>query len=195
MAAATSALMMASYGVQGTASLVGSYAQASAQRAQGDYQKKMFEMNARFANLNAEDAIKRGDKEASLVKNRARQMIGAQRSSMAAQGIAVDSGSAMDVQLDTASAGVQDAMTVRNNAWREAWGYRVQAQDLMHQGAMAKIAGRSAASQTLLTGGISAIGSFAKGAGQYGSTFGGSKTTGKTTTMAGSPTAYGYRVG
>src|SRR3989304_3955374 len=58
-------------------------------------------------------------------------------------------GAAADVQADAAFQGELDALTIRTNAAREAWGYQVQAEDLRtratiarEEGVMLEAAGR-----------------------------------------------------
>ncbi len=50
-----------------------------------------------------------------------------------------------------------DALTVKNNAWREAWGYKAQARSYRTQGALSRLASRNEANSTLLTGGLQAV--------------------------------------
>jgi len=154
MGVSTGALMAVSTATSALSTAATAYNQAQTAKMQGDIQKSQYEANARMANLQAEDAIKRGDKEALAHKKKVRQLIGAQRAALAAQGIEVDSGSALDVQMDTAALGGEDILTIKNNAWREAWGYRVQAEDYRNKGTWAKMSGRNEARNTLLTGGM-----------------------------------------
>jgi len=149
--AATGALAVGAISSAATA-----YSQAQAYEAQGYYQKKMSKINASFAEMEAEDAIKRGDREAGDVRRRGKKIHGAQRAALAAQGIDIDSGSALDIQDEARSMTEQDALTVRNNAWREAWGYRVQASNATAEGRMAQLTARGNARNTLLTGGLQA---------------------------------------
>lgn len=137
-------------------SMAGSYNQGQAQRQQGKHQQQVLEQNSRLAQLQAEDSIRRGDKEAAQVRKQASKIEGAQRAALAAQGLDVDMGSALDIQMETAELGALDALTVKNNAWREAWGYKTQAIDLSTQGRMANIGSKAARQQTLLTGGLQA---------------------------------------
>ncbi len=133
-----------------------SYQQASAYESEGNYQKSIANINARFSKLNAQDAIKRGGKEAEQLKKQAKQLIGTQRVNLAAQGIDVESGSALDVQTDTAELAEIDAMTIRNNAWKEAWGYRVQAMNETFSGKYAQLSAQNKSRNTLLAGGLQA---------------------------------------
>lgn len=149
MGAITAAVMA------GTA-LMSAYAQSESLKAQGDYQRQIGEVNARFGEMQAQDALKRGDEAASAHKQKVNQMVGSQRAAMASQGIALDSGSALDIQQETATMGAADALTIKNNAWREAWGYRVQASNSRFQGQFAQMGAQNDARNTLLTGGLNA---------------------------------------
>lgn len=137
-----------------TATIWDSILVGGSQRQLGQLQSTALNQNARFSELNAADALKRGEREARLVKRQANQIAGTQRASYAAQGVDVGSGTALDVQNQTDELGNIDAETVRTNAWREAWGYRVQAADQRSQANVARITGESQAGATLLTGGI-----------------------------------------
>lgn len=161
-------------GAQALGSIGGAYAESQALKTQGEYQRMQYEMNARLAGLQAQDAIKRGDKAAVEVKRRAKRVIGSQRAALAAQGIEVDSGSAAQIQADTVAQSTLDVLEIKNNAWREAWGYRFQASDYMGRGRFAEMAAKASATNTLLTGGMNAITSLAGGLSGYGG--GGKKT-------------------
>lgn len=147
-----------------TAALVGTtaytaYAQSQAQRAQGDYQNQMAQTNAKFAGLQAADAISRGDQAATIQGQKTQGLLADQRAGMAAQGIDLSSGSAAEVQKDSSAMGALDALTIRNNAFREAWGYQMQGANFQAQGAFASMAGNNSANMSLLTGGLQAANS------------------------------------
>lgn len=139
-------------------SMVGAASQANAQREQGEYQRMQANENARMMELQAEDAVKRGDQAASGVRKNAIKTRADQRAAMAANGINMDEGSALSLQEETQAMGEEDVRTVKNNAWREAWGLRTQAQNTRASGGMAESAGKNAASMTLLTGAVRAGG-------------------------------------
>lgn len=166
--------MSASAGISAASSLAGAYSQSEALKSQSDYQRSMSAINARFADIQGKDAIERGEKEAQKLKKGAKRTIGAQRAALAAQGIDVNEGSALELQEDTDKLSSEDAMQIRNNAWREAWGYRVQAQNISSQSAMSSIGANAQARSTLLTGGLNAL---AYGAKAYGAPKGDKKTT------------------
>lgn len=132
--------------------IYGTKTQASAQRIAGQAQRDMYERNAATTELMATDAIERGRETESRVRLLGRKTIGAQRASLAAQGVDIDAGSAVTAVEDTALMAELDALTVRNNAAREAWGYKVKASDLRAEGQLAARAGSQAARNTLLSG-------------------------------------------
>ena len=130
---------------------------ASANRQAGKAQSALANYNASVADMQSADAIERGNIEANKQRVNTRRMIGSQRAAMAAQGIDINDAdsSAVDVQADTAYLGELDALTIKANAAREAWGYRVQAQDYRTRGAIAEAEGKNKAIGTLLTTGSS----------------------------------------
>lgn len=105
-----------------------------AQREASESQAELSDFNAQVADLQAKDAIARGQDEEQRFRAKVRGTIGAQRADFAAGNINVAYGSAVDVQADTAFLGELDALTIRTNAAREAWGYEVQSEDLTRRG-------------------------------------------------------------
>lgn len=124
----------------------------------GQYNARMAEMQARDAELRGQEAEARHRKDVS-------RLTGSQRAALAGQGVDVNDlgGSAMDIQTDTAYLGELDALTIRNNAAREAWGFRSQAANYSAQGRNAQAAGTLNAAGTLLGGGMSLYRDFKMG--------------------------------
>lgn len=102
----------------------------------------------------AADATARGEEEVARYQRDLAQLMGRQRAATAAQGLDVGQGSAADITADTVRIGEQDARTIRENARREAFGLRSQAEmnaRTLRAGATASfIQGGS----TLLTAGV-----------------------------------------
>lgn len=144
-------------------SLAGGIMGAQNARQQGAFQEAMAEQNASYKEAAAQDAERRGAVEADRYRRQVGQLIGSQRTGFAANGIDVNSGTAAEIQDDTAAFGEFDALTIANNAAREAWGYRVGAQNDLMNGRMAQSNARSAATGSILGGVGSAFGSFAGG--------------------------------
>lgn len=95
---------------------------------------ELADFNAQVADIQAGDAILRGVEEEGRFRTVVRGAIGAQRAGFAAANIDVGFGSAVDVQADSAMLGELDALTIRTNAAREAWGYKVTAVDFRKRG-------------------------------------------------------------
>jgi hypothetical protein len=113
------------------------------------------EYNAAVADLQAKDSVERGAFEEQRFRQGVRVMIGSQRAGIAASNVDVGFGSAVDVQADAAFLGELDALTIRTNAQREAYGYTVQGEDLRKraeisrkEGAAGLAAGEAAQSQS-----------------------------------------------
>jgi hypothetical protein len=108
------------------------------QREASESQAELADYNADVADLQAADAIARGADEESKFRTSVRQMIGTTRADFGASGVDVGFGTALDVYADQAMIGEQDALQIRTNAAREAWGYKVQATDLRRRGDIAR---------------------------------------------------------
>jgi hypothetical protein len=120
-----------------------------AQQGAAESQAELLDYNAAIADVQAQDATQRGQEEESRFRTGVQTLIGSQRAGFAGAGVDVGFGSAVDVQADAAFLGELDALTIRTNAAREAWGYKVKGEDIRRQaqitrkeGAMAAEAGR-----------------------------------------------------
>jgi hypothetical protein len=136
------------------------------QQRVAELEAQQSEYNANIADLQASDAITRGQIEESRYRTQVRGLIGAQRAGFAGQNVDIKTGSAAAVQADSAYLGEIDAQMIRANAKREAFGYSAQADDLRHTaqvqragGELDARAGRNAAT----AGDIAAAGSILTG--------------------------------
>jgi hypothetical protein len=134
------------------AALVGSAVAAGGTIMSGVAQSQQAKHNAKVGELQARDAEQRGQTAEDQHRRRVRQFAGAQKAQLAAQGVDVGSGSASDLIGDTAALGELDALTIRNNTAREAWGYRAQAAGARHQAGAAMASGLIGGAGTLLGG-------------------------------------------
>lgn len=103
--------------------------QSNAQKIANEAQAVVAENNAQLAEWQATDALRRGEVEENRTRLATAQLKSTQRARMAANNIALDSETPLRVLTDTDLLGEIDAMTNRENAEREAWAYRVQADD------------------------------------------------------------------
>ena len=143
----------------------GQMQQAQATQAAANYNAQIGDMNARIAEQRADDAIDRGRTEEQRKRQEVAKLKGAQVAAMAANGVDVSFGSPLDTIVDTAVLGELDALTVRSNAHREAYDYRVDAANKRAGASLSRMQGESAR-----TGGyLNAAGTILTGAGRaYG---------------------------
>lgn len=125
---------------------------------QGEYAAKTAEYNAKVQQQQAQQAIDAGVTEEQQQRQKVRQIVAAQRADMATSGAVVDSGSFGDVLDTTVKTGEMDALTIRSNALRRAWGYNVGADLSKSEASMARTTGNLNMTGSLLTGASSTFG-------------------------------------
>jgi hypothetical protein len=105
-------------------SLLGTMVQArgAAQAAEG--QRAAYQYNAQVGEMQAQDALSRGEQAVVRHNLQVKQLKGRQIANLAANGVDVTSGSALDILAGTDIMADIDAQVIRQNAEREAWGYR-----------------------------------------------------------------------
>lgn len=116
-----------------------------AQQAAAESEAQLSDYNAAVADLQATDAVTRGTQQENRFRVGVRGLIGSQRAAFAGNNVDVGYGSTVDVQADAARLGEFDALQIRTNAAREAWGYKVQATDLRARAAIQRKEGANAA--------------------------------------------------
>jgi hypothetical protein len=141
-------------------SLVGTGMQMNAQRQAGQANQRANNFNAAVSEQEARDALARGEETAANYGTQIKGLIGKQKASYAAQGIEVNSGSAADVQESAQVIGDRDLRTIRLNAMRESWGYKMQAKNYKIAGKNAATAGNFNAAGTALQGAGDAYGKY-----------------------------------
>jgi hypothetical protein len=133
------------------------------EHAAADAQAGLLDYNAQIADAQAADAITRGQEEENRYRQGVRTLIGSQRAGFAGQGVDIGVGSAVDVQADTAYLGELDALTLRTNAAREAWGFRTQATDLRNRARVTRQTGIFAEQGANAQGNAAYVGAAATG--------------------------------
>lgn len=107
-------------------SAMGSIQQGKAQAAQYKYQAAVDRNNKIISDRQYQDAIKRGEAAEEDVRRKTAQIISKQRTGFASNNIDLGSDVVFDTLSDSSMFGELDALTVRSNAAREAYGYQVQ---------------------------------------------------------------------
>lgn len=145
----------------GTAfSFLGSMQKGKAESQAATYNAQVATNNAEMSRQNAEMAAREGDANAAREQQKNRAVAGSIKANQAASGIDVNRGSAVDVQSSAAELGMLNAISIRSNAARRAYGYQTQATGYEAQAELdraqaknAKKAGMIEGAGTLLSGG------------------------------------------
>lgn len=177
MGLTTSMVMM---GIGTALGAVGSYTSSQQQKSQLEYQSQVASNEAIVATQNAEIADEQGRQEARTGyenKLKKRQevagVVGSQRAIQSASGVMLDTGSFMDLQLDTVEKGEIDALQMQQVGIDNQYKYNVQAQNLKTQASslesQSHYLGNSAGSiNPFLSAGTSLIGGAANMGMSYG---------------------------
>jgi len=117
--------------------------QADAQKKQAEYQAQVAANNAQIEKWQRSSALQKGEQEASRALQEQSQLLTSQRAALAANGVDVTQGSALDVLATTRFLGAQEQAAIQSNAAREAWGYDVSGQNQRNESAFSNGRARS----------------------------------------------------
>lgn len=152
--ATTTAILLGLAAAGAGTQVVGQVKRGNAARKAGEIQadigrdaRDLEYFNANVSEQLAQDAIARGRDDEQRFRQGVRTLIGSQRAGFAAQGVDVGVGSPVDVVADAAFLGELDALTVRSNAEREAYGHGIDADNARRRGDIALKEGRYAAAE------------------------------------------------
>lgn len=146
-------------------SAYGAISSSQAQASASKYQSQVEQNNAIIAEQNASWAAQAGNAQAEQKQLQTRAKLGGIIASEAASGLDVNSGSALDVRSSASELGQLDAINIRSNAARTAYGYNVQSTSDQNQSQLDEFEAKNATS----SGYIKAAGSVISSAGDaYG---------------------------
>ena len=161
---AMSSLMLQAGGV--ATSTVGSYYAAKGQKTALKLQARIAEVNAKIAEGQSRDALQRGERQEQGTRMGAAQLRSSQRAAMGSSGIDLGSETAAAVLTSTDYLTEVETNTIKANALREAWGFRMDAGQSRSEASMARatakgISPAGEAFSTLMTGAAQVAGSYA----------------------------------
>lgn len=149
----------------GAVGAVGAIQSGNAQKAAANYNSQVATEDATLAQQNATMAAQSGEAQVGQQQQKTRAYVGAVKANQAARGVDVNSGSAVDVRSSAAELGELDAINIRANAARTAYGYDTQAAGFkgqsqldVYEGEQAVTAGEIGAGSTIL-GSVGSAGS------------------------------------
>lgn len=134
MSFATAAMFMKGAGAIN--SVVGGYYGAASQKSSLELAADLDEINARISERAAQGELLRGEREYQASRLRTAALKSRQRVAMAANGIDLSEGTAVNVLTSTDYIGEVDANEIRANAVKAAWGYRTQASNSLSSATM-----------------------------------------------------------
>lgn len=146
--------------------------QGQAKSAEAATQAADLKRNALMLRNAAWDARRRGAYESDLQRIKTQQDIGTQRTAQAASGGEINTDTNALIQQDTAQFGELDALTIANNAAREAYGYEVQADQAMKNAKTLKKNAKTSVLSSVIGGAVGGIGD-AYSSGAFSGLFGG----------------------
>ena len=163
MAAGASAETAAT--VATVAQVIGTLYTAGAGYASANAAASVAEQNARLSEQKGMATMQKAGWEERRIRAGSKKLQGQQRSLLAASGVDVNTGSALDVQADTAYQAAEDVAMTHYNAELQKWGFDIEAANYKAQAASAK----QQATSALIGGVIGAGSSILTGGSQFGS--------------------------
>jgi hypothetical protein len=146
-------------------SAFGAMSQGNAASANASYQAQVAKNNAAIAAQNESWTSAAGASKEAAEGMKTRSAVGQIKATQGASNIDVNTGSAAKVSAGAAEMGELDAMTIRSNTSRQAYGYAVQQASDNAESTLLT----SEASQDKEGGDLSALGTFLNGASSVGS--------------------------
>jgi hypothetical protein len=154
-------------------SAVNAYQNSQGAKTAYGMQSQVAQNNAQIANWQADDALARGNRDAIRMRIKTNQVKGSQRAALAANGVDLGQGSALNILTDTDYFGDVDADTIQGNAAKEAWALRNQAGNFTSESKLLR--SRAERENPLFAGGASLLTSAGKVAGNWYTPSAGSK--------------------
>jgi hypothetical protein len=154
--------------VGGAIGAFGSYEGMEAQSRNAAFQAQVAANNAAIARQNFNLQIESGEGQVANKEMELRSQLGAQKAGQAASGVDVNSGSSVAARAGTAEFGTLDALTLRSNNARQAYGYAVAATSDTAESELLTQESQQASTLAPIAGVGSLLSSFSTTAGKFG---------------------------
>lgn len=154
------AFSLATSAIGGIGGAISSIFAAQSEKMGLAFASRMAEMNADEQRGNAREALRQGGEAETRHRLDTARLKSRQIAAMAANGVQLDNGSALNNLVSTDYLGEVDAATIRQNAVREAAGFRTSATNFSNEALMRRAASRSIS--PMLSGLTSLLGSAGK---------------------------------
>lgn len=130
--------------IAGAAQAGGAILGGISEQGAANAQSQIAKSNAEIARNNAELTSQAGETQASNLGFKNRAQMGAIKAGQASSGIDISSKSARDVRDSQQALGLLDTQTLRSNAAREAFGYKVKEREFRNEAKLATNRGKAA---------------------------------------------------
>lgn len=147
-------------------SAVGAISQSRASAASAGYNAQVAQNNAQIATQNSQFAGAEGEQNVSASTAKTRALVGATLANQGASGVDVNSGSSVNVRESEAKIGALNALNIRSQAARSAYGYQVGATSDEAQAALLRSQKKNDITAGYLDAGATVLGGLGK-ASQY----------------------------
>lgn len=137
---------------------LGAIQSARAQSASAKYNAQVQQNNAQIAKQNATWAAQAGEAQAGASQMKTRAVVGGIIANQAASGVDLTRGSSLDVRSSARELGELDAINIRSNAAREAYGYETNASSFTAQSQLDKFQSGAAMSSGYVNAGGTILG-------------------------------------
>ena len=121
---------------------VSNYYAAKSQKQQLEYDQFMSMLNSSIQSMAAKQEIIKGQRAEQSLRLNAASFRAKQKVALAANGVALDEGSAKEILQTTDYMTELDATTIQENALRSAWGYETQSLNYATRSQAAKVTGQ-----------------------------------------------------
>lgn len=118
-------------------------AQARDQQTIANYNADISDQNAQLSAQAATDAVRRGANDAGDLRDKVRRINATGRATQGSSGLLVDQGNFADVIDQNVAFGELNALTIQNNADREAFGFEVQEVGFKQEAAVTRAGGQA----------------------------------------------------
>lgn len=157
---------------------VGGFQSADIIRQNGDLSASVNDMNAKYADIDAHNALEAGYTNAARYQNTIDATVGADKTAYASEGVSVGYGTAGDVTTDNKIAGMVNTLQIQRSARDQARGFEGQAINIRLGGQMTRLQSNLNANAAQSSGMMQAISTGVSGYDRYNTT--GKGSTGHT---------------
>jgi len=148
-------------------SAVGSLEQSHAAAASAGYNAQVAQQNAQIQTQNAQFASSQGEQETAAAGAQTKARVATTLANQGASGIDVNTGSNVDVRESEAKIGMLNALTIRSNAAKQAYGFQVNAAGATGQADLLKSQQTSDTTGGYLSAAANVLGGVGKAASFY----------------------------